>query len=309
MAILAIDFGGTRTRAAWFDADMTLIARDEMLSQVSDGPEITIGRMIALAKRLVPNGTQPALIGISGPGPMDAERGVIHHAETLPGWRAIPLAAQIGAAFGGAAVHMQNDGNLAAVAEYHLGAGQGADPMIYLTISTGIGGGAMLDGRLFTGWRGLAAEPGHMRFVHPSDGHAYRLEDLASGTALGRWAQRRLADESAASSLRSAAVVDGRAVGQAAQSGDAFALSVVTEAGRWLGYGLVNLLHLFNPRAVVLGGSVTRLGDLLLDPAREVMAAELMSADFDAPDLLRMAGLGDDVCLFGAAYYARSRDL
>lgn len=311
MGYLAIDFGGTRARAGWFDevapaGTLALVQRDETPSQVGDPQAVVIERLIALARSVVPPGASIRAIGVCAPGPLSAERGIIHHAATLPGWRDVPLAALISRGFGGLPVYLHNDANLAALAEYHAGAGRDCDPLIYLTLSTGIGGGAILGGRLFTGWRGLAIEPGHQQCRLP-DGSFRRLEELASGTALGAIARQRLQDSDQPSLLRDAhrfPQVDGRAVGQAAQAGDPLALAVVQSAGEWLGAGLVNLLHLFNPRAIVLGGSVSQLGDLLLDPARAVMRARLLSPDFDAPDLLRLAHFGDDPGLIGAAYYA-----
>ncbi|GAB4510974.1 MAG: ROK family protein [Anaerolineae bacterium] len=300
---LALDFGGTRTRAGWFDDEMRLVRRDEMLSKVQEPQQEVIARIIALARHAA-DGQQPDCIGIAAPGPLDAERGVIEHAETLPGWREVPLRDQISAAFDGAPAFMQNDANLAAVAESAIGAGQGANPVIYLTISTGIGGGAVIDGKLFTGWRGLAIEPGHMLFTLP-DGRVKKLEEIASGTAIGARARALLAAEDTPSVLRDIAVVDGKAVGEAALAGDAFALRLIAETGRWLGLGFVNLLHLFNPQAIVVGGSVSGLGDLLFDPAREVMKRHVLSPHFDDAGLIRPAALGDDVCLYGAAHYAR----
>jgi glucokinase len=308
MSILAVDFGGTRIRAGRFTPDLDLEKRCETLSQVDQAPEVVLQRIIDTARNTLPRSSDPttsiSAIGISAPGPLDPQTGVIHHAKTLPGWHDVPLAEIISQAFGGVPAAMNNDANLAALAEYHLGAAKGADPMIYLTISTGIGGGAIINGHLFTGWKGLAIEPGHMRFTAP-DGKVYRLEELASGTGIGSLARQKLASSGAASSLRSVEVVDGRAVGQAAGAGDTLALEVVQEAGTWLGLGLANLLHLFNPQAIVLGGSVTQLGDLILEPARSAMRQNLLDPGFDDPELVRLAHLGDDVCLFGAALYAQ----
>jgi glucokinase len=302
---LAVDFGGTRTRAGWFDESLNLLGRYETPSNVQDPVETVIQRLIDTARAVIPAGQQPSAIGISAPGPLDAERGIIHHAKTLPEWEAVPLAKHISEAFESVPTVMQNDANLAALAEYHVGAGQGCDPLIYLTISTGIGGGAVIDGRLFTGWRGLAIEPGHVRLMTP-DGSIRRLEELASGTALGVIARQRLRQDHTDSSLRQVESVDGKAVGAAARQGDPLALEIVQEAGRYLGFGLVALLHLFNPQAIVIGGSVTLLGDLFFDPAKEVIRANLLDAGFYDDNLIRLAALGDDVCLHGAAHYARS---
>lgn len=301
--ILALDFGGTRSRAALFDDELRLIRRAEVLSQVSDGPQIVLDRLIALGKSLTKAEDEPAAIGIAAPGPLDAAAGLIIKAETLPGWSQAPIAPILSRAFSGVPAFVENDASLGALAEYHRGAGQGADPMIYLTISTGIGGGAIINGELFTGAGGHAIEPGHMRLTLP-DGGIRRLEELASGTALGEWARHRVATSDEPSILRERENVDGRAVGEAALAGDDLALQVVGRAGEWLGLGLVNLLHLFNPAAIVLGGSVMQLGDLILDPARAVIDEHSLYAGFVPKDLLRLAAFGDDVCLVGAALHA-----
>jgi len=305
-ATLAIDFGGTRSRAALFDREMRMISRAETPSRVADGPEIVLERLSALGKSLTDAKGEPAAIGIAAPGPLDTSAGLIIKAETLPGWSNVPLAASVSRSFAGASVFIENDANLGAIAEYQLGAGQGADPMIYLTISTGIGGGAIIGGELFTGAGGHAIEPGHMRLTLP-DGSIRRWEELASGTALGDLARRRLAVDSRPSVLRETELVDGKAVGDAALAGDEFALDCLRQAGAWLGLGLVNLLHLFNPAAIILGGSVMQLGDQILDPARQVIDEQALFAGFVPRDLLRPARFGDDVCLVGATLHARQR--
>ena len=300
---LAIDFGGTRSRAALFDGDLRLLRRAETLSKVDEGMAAGLKRLIDLGTSLLEAQSPPAAIGIAAPGPLDAERGYIISACTLPGWSDVPLAQTLSRAFGDAATYVQNDGNLGALAEYHLGAGGGADPLIYLTISTGLGGGAIINGRLFGGWRSHAIEPGHMRLSLP-DGSHRRLEELVSGPALGDWARQRLRSSDSPSTLRAHQQVDGSAVGEAALAGDALALAVVRQAGTWLGLGLVNLLHLFNPAAIVIGGSASKLGDLLLDPARGIIGKHILHADFYYDGLIRPAAFSDDVCLIGAALYA-----
>lgn len=306
MSLLAIDFGGTRTRAAWFDDDLTLVRRDEALSQVDQPAAQVLERLIETARSVIPAGTPVRGIGISAPGPLDAEQGIIFQAKTLPGWSDVPLVSIVQEAFGGVPVFMNNDANLAALAEYHRGAARGADPTLYLTISTGIGGGAVLHGQLFTGYAGLAIEPGHMRFVDPQ-GRTLRLEEFSSGTGIARLANEKLTTSEQPSTLRALDVVDSKAVGLAAVAGDTFALAIIETAATWLGLGLVNLIHLYNPQAIVLGGSVMQLGDLVLDPARQIIKHEMLDPRFNHPDLIRLAELGDSVCLYGAAFYAQDQ--
>lgn len=306
MSWLAIDFGGTRTRAAWFDDALQLVSREEIPSQVYDPQEQVFGRIIDLARQVIPSGQAVKAVGVSAPGPLDIERGIILHALTLPGWKNVPLASLLSEALN-APVWVNNDANLGALAEAYHGAGQGADPMIYLTISTGIGGGAVVDGRLFTGWGGLAIEPGHM-LMTAMDGSLQRLEDLASGTALGKRAIEKLQISDQPSRLRHQDYIDGRAVGEAARTGDSLALEIVRSAGHYLGIGFVNLLHLFNPQAIVIGGSVSNnVWDLLMAEAVPVIRDYVLAEHFYRDDLIRPAQLGDDVCLVGAAVYAHQK--
>jgi glucokinase len=303
MTIVAIDFGGTRTRAACFDAHLNLLQRAEMLTLAHEPQQAVIERIIHLTQQVWHRGAEA--IGISAPCP-NAYTGIISHAAVLPGWQGVPFAQIIGDAFG-VPVYMENDANLGALAEYHKGAAQGANPLVYMTISTGIGGGLVIDGQLFTGRNGLAIEPGHSKF-RGSDGRIYSLEDFASGSGIARLARLKLAEFQADSVLRAVSEITGKAVGEAALTGDALAISVIEEAGWWLGLGLVNVVHFTNPQALVLGGSVVaRLGDLILNPARRILAENVVDPAFYHDDLIQLAQLGDDVCLIGAASYARSQ--
>jgi glucokinase len=176
-----------------------------------------------------------------------------------------------------------------------------------MTISTGIGGGLVSNGQLFTGKSGLAIEPGHTKYRGP-DGKIYSLQDFAAGPGIVRLARLKLAESGAPSVLRDEPELTGKAVGEAAAAGDPLALAVVQEAGWWLGIGLVNVVHMCNPEVIVLGGSVVmRLGDLMLNPARAILREYVVDPAFYHEDLIRLALLGDDVCLIGAASYARDR--
>jgi glucokinase len=301
---LSIDFGGTRVRAALFDDDFRIIKRAETLTNVSDGQDAVLQRLIATGKSVVLPNIELSSIGVAAPGPLDAERGLILKAETLPGWRNVPIGQIISEAFGGVPTYVQNDGNLGALAEHRQGAGRNTDPMIYMTISTGIGGGVIINGELFTGANSLATEPGHMRFTLP-DGSHRRLEELASGTALGIWAKHHVNTTDMPSSLRNLDIIDGKSVGEAAKAGDSLALQVVQQAGVWLGLGLVNLVHLFNPEAIVLGGSVTKLGDLIMKPALETLRDNILFEGFIHDTLIRYADIREDMCLVGAAFYSK----
>lgn len=305
MAFVAVDFGGTRVRAARFDVDLNLLCRVEMPTLAQEPQQAVIDRILALASQVWQPGGEVEAVGISAPCP-NAFTGIISHAAVLPGWQDVPFARIIGDAFG-EPVFMENDANLGALAEYHRGAARGANPAMYMTISTGIGGGLVIDGQLFTGRNGLAVEPGHIKFRDP-DGRIHSLEAFSAGPGIARLARLKLAESDVYSLLRGVVALSGKMVGDAALAGDALALSVIEEAGEWLGLGLVNVVHMTNPEVIVLGGSVvTGLGDLILEPARRVLAQQVVDPAFYHDDLIQMTQLGDDVCLIGAAAYARSQ--
>jgi glucokinase len=241
------------------------------------------------------------------PGPVNPWTGVIASAPNLPGWRDVPFKEIVEAALGLPA-HVGNDANLAALGEHSYGAGRGDDDMIYLTVSTGIGGGIIADGRLVLGTAGLAGEPGHMTILPDGPpcncGNTGCLEVLASGTAIGREARRRLAaGEASALAGQPIETVDAEDVVRAARAGDRLAAEVFGEAMGYLGVGVANLVHLFNPRAIIIGGGVSNAGDLLFHPVREAVRRRCMAAFRQDIRIIR-AKLGDDVGLLGAAALA-----
>lgn len=308
MSYLAIDLGATWLRVGWFSGngtDLHLIQRDETLTHVDQPVEAVMSRVIALARRVVPPDESPTAVGIAAPGLLNPHTGSIIQSDNLPGWWQVPVVAQIRAAFDDAPTFMNNDANLAALAEAYLGAARGADPVLYLTIGTGIGGGAVLDGKLYTG-QGMALEPGHMLF-RQQDGTVKNLEQLASGAALARIASDQLTKKRTRTVLRKSDPLDGQAVGLAALNGDKFARQLVDDAVGWLALGVSNLIYVFHPQVIILGGGVTALGEALLGPLRDQVAALMFADGFFYPGMIRLAQLGPDVCLHGAAHYARTR--
>ena len=189
-------------------------------------------------------------VGIGSPGPLDAEAGIVVHASTLRGWDDVPLAA-LAAARLGRPVRVDNDANVAALAEWRFGAGRGLRHMVYVTVSTGIGGGVILDGRLLHGRGSMAGEIGHMAITEApvpcSCGALGCWEALASGPALG----------ARATALGSLGRVTARDVARLAEAGDAIALGLLAEEARYLGLGFANLLHLYAPEMIVVGGGVS----------------------------------------------------
>jgi glucokinase len=300
--IIGVDLGGTRIRAALLDDNLSILMRDETLTLGEEGPDAVIGRMMDLIRNVWPQSGPVLGVGVSSPGPLDPVTGVVLAPPNLPGWHHVPLAQRLKEAFN-VPVYVGNDANVAVLAEVARGAARGCKHAIYVTLSTGIGGGVLIDGRLLLGHGGFAAEIGHM--VMLINGQELRFEQAAAGPALAKQARERI--EQGAESIISQLVqgdlsrIDSKIVGQAAAQGDALALEIVQRAGRLIGLGLTSLLHLFNPEILVIGGGVSKMGSLLLDPMRAAIRESVIYEGYIDRLRIEMAALGEDVSIIGAA--------
>ncbi|MCX5512593.1 glucokinase [Kaistia algarum] len=303
---LAIDLGGTETRAGLVGADGQVLVEARSPTNAAGGPDAVIGelvRLVEIIREARPDARSVGL-GVGAPGPLDSNAGIAIAPPTLAGWHDVPLAARLRERLG-VEVQLENDANVAALGEWRFGAGVGTQSMVFATISTGIGGGIIADGRLLHGRRGLAGEIGHMTIAEGTErcacGALGCWEALASGTALGREGER-LAASGGSPMLRAMAgtgPVTARHVGEAARAGDAGALALLEQEARWLGVGIVNLLHLYSPEVVVLGGGVSQLLDLLRPEMERTVRLRAMSAYRDIP--IVSAKLGGHAGLVGAA--------
>ncbi len=306
--VLAADLGGTQIRVALCDVQGQILRRLARPTQAAEGPEAVIRRLIEAIGETIGDTPVAQVIGagIVAPGPLDPIAGIILDPPNLPGWHNVPLRNIISAHFG-LPTFLGNDANLAALAEYTFGAGRGRPDMIYLTISTGVGSGIIVDGRLLLGAHGLGAEAGHM-IVNPDGplcgcGHHGCLEAYASGTAITRDIVTRI---KAGKKTRISKMVggdptkvDARVIAEAAKLGDKLAIRAFRRAGRNLGIGITNLLRLFNPTMIVLGGSVAKAGPLLLDPMWAAIKEYTPQIYWEGLAIVP-AALGDDVGLLGA---------
>jgi glucokinase len=310
-SILAVDFGGTNIRVAYF-AQPSPPASDQIKkpTKAEEGPEHVLGRLKDAISELMPEDPSEIRIGIAAPGPIDPQQGVIYNAPNLSGWKNIPLRQQLFDEFG-CPVYLGNDANLAALAEWRHGAGIGTEHMIYLTIGTGIGGGVISHGHLLTGSRGLGAELGHMTIQ--SDGPRCgcgiqgHIEAVASGPAIARNAIERLEAGEKSSlqpSLEAGKPISTVEIAEAAKKGDPLSLDVLSEAGRMIGHHLANLAHAFNPELFVLGGGVSSIGELFFNPIRQSLEEHVMDPVYLENVRVAPASLGDDAGLVGAMVLA-----
>jgi glucokinase len=311
---LGIDLGGTKIIAGLADREGRIFARQHRETQASEGPTAVLHRLTGAATQLLTaenvDRGQVAAIGVAAPGPIDARSGVVTAPPNLPGWIDVPLGQLIQNELG-LPTFLENDGNAAALAEHRFGAGRGADHMIYVTASTGIGGGLILNGCLYSGATGAAAEVGHMTILPQGPlcgcGNRGCLEALASGTAIAREARERVArgaptviTELAEGSLDR---ITAKLVAQAANQGDVEAEAILNEAMTYLGLGMANLVNLFNPQLIVIGGGLTKMGERLFGPVRRIIDLRAFPTSAAAVEVSR-ARLGDDVGLLGAAAVA-----
>jgi glucokinase len=301
---IGIDLGGTQVRAGLVDRSGKLIARESMLTDRMGGPQAVVEQIGLLVDKIIV--TKPecmiAGIGVSAPGPLDAETGHILEIATLKGWENTPIVEMLEARLG-QNVAIENDGLAAALGEWRYGAGKGLTHFVYVTVSTGIGGGVVADGRLLRGRRGMACHVGHMS-IDPNGprcgcGNPGCWEAIASGTALARRAQVAMMGDPASTLHSGPQPIDAGAIFAAARHGDGTALKLVNEEARWLGIGLVNLLHLYSPEKIVLGGGLSQGLDLMRAGIEAEIAAHAM-VPFRTVSVVS-AGLGGDSGIIGAA--------
>jgi glucokinase len=307
--VVGLDLGGTQIRTVLADATGTVLERHSTLTLAQEGPEAVLSRITASIAAVMPS-TGVSAIGVGAPGPTDPYQGILLMGPNLPGWRNVNLVQLLGNHFQ-MPVFVGNDANLAGLAEHRYGAGQGSRHMVYITVSTGIGTGVIIDNRMLLGRQGLAAELGHMTIdvLVEEPGLLGTLEGLASGPNMAKRAQMALAAgaQSAVIDLVGGklAAVSPRILNQAARAGDAFALEQFQITGRYLGVGITNMLHIFNPECIVLGGSVwMHAQDLMADVVWSTIRSRAQSPEYWQELSIVSAALGDDVGLLGAVALA-----
>jgi glucokinase len=307
--VLAIDIGGTKLAAGIVDADGRILFRGEVPTVAAEGPERVLDRTVQLTRDLLAKTGLPAAaihrIGIGCAGPVDRQAGLILNPPNLPGWVRVPLVEYFEKALSRPAV-LENDANAAALGESRYGAGKGAQSLVYLTVSTGIGSGIILDGKIWHGLKDGAGEVGHMTLVPDGPtcgcGNTGCLEALASGPSIARRARETLAT-GRRSRLRELPDFTAADVARLAREGDPVAVEVWDGTVRFLGLGVAAIVTILAPERVVLGGGVTEAGDFLFDPLRREVRRRVKLVAVESVPILP-AALGRDVGILGAAAVA-----
>jgi len=306
---IGVDLGGTKMLVGALEGTNVLWeSREASTGQTEDELVELLVREVNEAREARPGAVA---VGLGIPATIDHERGIAVSAVNLP-LADLPIRDLVAERVG-LPVFVDNDANVAALAESLYGAGSGAADMVLLTIGTGIGGGLVLGGEVYRGATGAGAELGHA--VIDFDGPPCQgncpgrgcLEAFASGTAIGREgreAAQREPDSAIGAMLADGHPVDGKAVTEAALAGDAAAIGVFELVGSRLGAGLVTFANIFEPSVIVLGGGAMAAGDLLLEPARKVLRERALRPMNEIPVVV--AKLGPDAGMIGAAALART---
>jgi len=310
--LLALDFGGTKHTAGLLRlGERAWASHSRVFSPPGADGAYDQATMRSMAHGLLSQAPgKLAAIGVSFGGPVDAQRGLVRLSHHVPGWEETPLRQMLESEFG-VPVAVDNDANVAAFGEWRFGAGQGATSLLYVTVSTGIGGGWVLEGRVWSGADGMAGEIGHV-VVNPGGrpcvcGKQGCLEAEACGPALAAKARARLAADPAAGPVLAGLAggnpdaVTGEMLARAAAAGDPLALAVLDEGATMLGAGLGGAINLVNPQRVVLGGGVTKSGDRWWRIVRETARYHVLP---QTRVEIVPAAMSDDAPLWGAAALA-----
>jgi glucokinase len=294
--VLGVDIGGTKLSTVLATRAGDIVHKVRRPTDANLGPASGVARLIEMLHETIRahgedlDHGQIGGIGVACGSPMDAERGVILGPPNLPSWNPVPIVEILEREFG-LATRLENDANAGALAEWLFGAGRGRRHVVYLTMGTGIGGGLVLDGRLYRGANGNAGEIGHMRVVDRGGplcgcGKHGCLEAFCSGPSIARRTRKALAgepDSHAAphmwAQIREALCGDLEQVTaehlfDGARAGDPLALRLVDETAHYMGIALANVIQAFNPEVIVLGTIATAQGDFFLDRVRRVVRDE-----------------------------------
>ena len=310
--VIGIDIGGTNLRGAVVNENGDILKRMKIASQADQGIDKVIDNLAGFIKD-ISKGEKAADIGVGIPGIIDSKEGILTQAPNILNVDDYPLREALNDKLG-SDVHIviKNDSSCAAVGEWWMGAAKDVNSMIMITIGTGVGGGIVLDGNLWTGARGMAGEIGHMT-IYPggakcSCGNFGCLESCASATAIRRMVSEGLEDKSLNTTLRESTENVSiehipRIVMEAASAGDEFSLLIWREVGKALGIGIASLVNLLNIEMVVIGGGVSNAWDLFIDAACQEAGKRAFRAPMKRVRIERSL-LRDDAGILGAAYLA-----
>lgn len=305
--VFGVDIGGTTVKLGLFDEKGELLDKWEILTDKTDKGKNIVGDVCDSIKSKISGRGITAGgvmgVGVGAPGAVD-EDGVMTGGAVNLGWDVFNLRTTMEEKLDGIKVVAGNDANVAAYGEMLKGGGKGHKNVVAVTLGTGVGGGVIIGGRLITGATGAAGEIGHIRVddeetLKCNCGHTGCLEQFASATGIARLAKRRLEADDKASVLRSAEVLDAKAVFDAVKAGDEVAIEIAKEFGRYLGKGLASVADVVNPEVFVIGGGVSKAGEILLSFVEPEFEKYVFPPCKGAK--FALAELGNDAGIYGCA--------
>lgn len=314
--VVGIDLGGTAIKTAVVTSEGEVTGWGSRPTRADAGPEAIMDDMAAGVEQALSDSgharEEVLAVGAGSPGPMNWREGIIFEAPNLAGWRNVKLAEGLSNRLN-LPCYIENDANAAGYGEYWQGAGRGTSTMCLLTLGTGIGGGLVINGKLFRGIDGTAAEFGHMKIQRDGRecgcGGRGCLETYGSVTGMIRTAMEGLGDHPDSSLAKlgdGENRLTGSIIADAAEEGDAYAREVIRLTGEWIGIGISNLVNILNPERVVLCGGMIAAGELLFEPIRETAMANAFEVPAKRAQIVP-AGLGQDSGVIGAAGVALER--
>lgn len=307
--VCGVDLGGTKINTGLIDNEGKILKNIRVPTLAEEGPEAVIKRIENSIYGVLDEAglrvSDISGIGIGSPGPLDAERGVVICPPNLPGWDNIPLVKILSEKFD-VLIKLNNDANAAALGEHLFGAGRGIDNFVYVTVSTGIGGGAIIDGKLYNGENSNAAEIGHhtIDFRGPkcNCGNYGCFEAYASGTALSRFAREAIeaGRKSIIENMANKGAVKAEHVFEAAKMDDALAKELIENEAFYLGIGIANIMAFYNPKRIAIGGGVSSQWEMLYDGMMKTIYERALKPNAEICEVVK-AELGENVGLLGAA--------
>ena len=304
--VIGVDLGGTKISTALSTFEGNIISQTVVPTNASEGELPVLNRIISSINEVIngANITINEVEAIGSPGPLDAKKGLIITTPNLP-FKNYNLVQPIKERFN-VPVYLDNDANVAAIGEFMFGAGKGKENIVFFTVSTGVGGGAVLNGQAYRGNTSNALEIGHMTVAPDGPrcgcGNVGCLEAVASGTAIGKRGQEAV-QTNVETSLKKYDKITSYEVFVEAKNGDAVAKEIVDKAMNYLGIGVANAISIFDPEMVIIGGGVSKVGDILFDTVKSVVKTRCFKAMSESCEIVP-AGLGTDAGVMGAVALA-----
>ena len=306
--VIGVDLGGTKISTAISTIEGNILANVVLPTKAEEGEAAVLGRIVqSIDEVIVGSSTsidEIEAIGIGSPGPLDAKKGIIITTPNLP-FKDYNLVQPLKEKYN-IPVYLDNDANAAAIGEYMFGAGKGKNSIVYFTVSTGVGGGAVLDGKVYRGHTSNALEIGHTT-VDPNGprcncGNLGCLEAMSSGTAIAKKGKEAVSTN-VETSLKKHDTVTSYEVFKEAEAGDEVAKDIIDNALTYLGIGVANAIATFDPEVIIIGGGVSKAGDIVFDTVKKVVNKRCFKSMAESCEIVP-AGLGSDAGVVGAVALA-----